>query len=221
MGENNLKEFLKTRNAAVQDFNIRRGRTADNAEANKKLTAIQQNQNIRSANDQLTRAKNIAGFARFSSSSSPERTDAISKRVNEIDTQLNEMVEMHGIINEENAAQIQEQLRQMDKQIRDSVGNLLFEKLNELDQSIASGEVATPEQLDNLFKRYSEAILKEAPILTEAGLAQMSRVATSFMNQQQEMRAYQQQFAQNQATFAATPDGFYVDGNGMQVVGQD
>jgi hypothetical protein len=95
LSEQQVKDFLKTRSEAVQDFNIKRGRTEDSAEARKKIEAIQQNQSIRSMNDQLTRAKNIAGFARFSSSSSPEKNDAVSKGVAEIDKRLNEAVEMY------------------------------------------------------------------------------------------------------------------------------
>jgi glycine/serine hydroxymethyltransferase len=109
----------------------------------------------------------------------------------------------------------------MDMDIRQKVGNFLFEKLNELDQSIASGQVATPEQLDNLFKKYSDAIIREAPILTETGIQQMSNVANAFIGQQKYLASVQQQYAQNAATFTASPAGFYVDGNGMQVTGAD
>jgi 3-polyprenyl-4-hydroxybenzoate decarboxylase len=78
-----------------------------------------------------------------------------------------------------------------------SMGKVLFDKMAAIDNGVANGTIATPEQLDRIFKENSEAILKEVPALSNFAVQQMSDLTNNFMNTQKELRATQATFDQN------------------------
>lgn len=127
-------------------------------------------------------------------------------------------MKVNGLENDAFAAQTAEQARRVQQDLSDKMGKVLFDKLSAIDNGVANGTIATPEQLDRIFKENSEAILREVPELTNFAVQQMSTLTGNFMNTQKELRDNKIRFDQNRQKIVASPNGTYVDGNGNVVV---
>ena len=79
-------------------------------------------------------------------------------------------------------------MRRLQNELNDKIGKTLAEKLAAIDNGVKNGEIATPEQLDKIFKDNAAQIMKEVPALTNFAVQQLSELNTNFMNTQKELR---------------------------------
>jgi len=79
-------------------------------------------------------------------------------------------------------------MRRLQNELDDKIGKTLSEKRAAIDNGVKNGEIATPEQLDKIFRDNAAQIMKEVPALTNFAVQQLSELNSSFMNTQKELR---------------------------------
>lgn len=214
-------EILKKDEAAaveskkVQDYNAKQ---AANSTAQ---NSINQNQNIRNAQDTQNKAIANTYYSAVSPVSSGWQQTAAQGQLREIATKIDDMVQLYGLQNDAYAAQTAEQARRIQQELDDKLGKTLSDKLGAFDNGVANGTIATEDQLYDLFKQSSKAILKENDQLSNFAYQQMNDLWTGFSNNQKDLINRQDTFnkwANIYNVDMSQVQGFAVDGNGNPIL---
>lgn len=176
---------------------------------------------VRQAQDTLNKTTKNTYYSAVSPVSSGAMQSAGAGRITEMATQIDELVRMNALEWDAYSMQVAENARRIQDDLANKLGQTLFDKLNAIDNGVANGTIATPEQLDRVYKENYQAILKEVPQLTNFAVQQMSDLTTNFMNTQKELRDNKIAFDQWAAKYnkeMSMVKWFAVDGNGNPIL---
>ena len=220
-GKQQQDKFLTNAAKAVMEFKKQGDYTKGQTDRQKEVTALSQGQQIQQWERAIAKATQNQYYSAVSPVSSSSQQTAAHTALRDMAGQLDTMVAQYWLQNDAFAAQTAENARRIQLDLDQKIGETLSKKLQDIDNGVANGTIATPEQLDRIFKENSAAILKEIPELTNFAVQQMSDLTTNFMNTQKEARARQDLFQQNKNTYnpeMSQVTGFATDGNGNPIL---
>lgn len=173
----------------------------DQANIDQQSRDIKEQQGIRQAQDAINKEKSNQLYSSASDVSSYAKNTAAAGKLDEMAKQLDEFIQLNNLQDNATAKMVVENTRRLKEQLAQNIGYVMADKITAIDNGLKSGEIATEEQLQKIFKENSAAILKEIPALSDYAAKQMSDLTQSFMSTQQGLIKAQDEWNKNANTY--------------------
>jgi len=220
-GQQQQAKFLADAEKAVVEYKKVGDYNASQASNQLDRKAIQDAAGERQLQQGINNTKSNTHYSSLSSAPSAIAGTAAHGRIVELTKQFDEFVRLNSLEGDAYTESVAEQARRLQEDLNAKIGETLAEKLVWIDNWVANWTIATPEQLDRIFKENSAAIMREVPALTNFAVQALSDLQNNFMNTQKELRDNKIVFDQNANKYNAEMSqvqGFAVDGNGNQIL---